>query len=184
VNERSLDDAANQAPFHSIAGAPPERLAGLLLSPARMTADALIWTNADLASILRHQLASPLTCDLGRVAPEAVLTSLLSSVPGPLSSFADLLAHPAPPLEMLRLAKDFAKGADASVDAPLPEPVASLLYYAAIAGAMLRHSARISSLDAASLRRAVEWTRRQVWVDEQLRQVIVAGLSAQCPATT
>ena len=55
-----------------------------------------------------------------------------------LKSFGDLLHHPNPPLELLRLTKDFAKACRLSRSGPLPREIATLLYFASIIVAWVR----------------------------------------------
>jgi hypothetical protein len=89
-----------------------------------------------------------------------------------LSSFADLLHHPRPPLEMLRMTKRFAKAARHHPDSPLPPQVANVLYYASIAAALLRCGRRISELDDASLQKGLAWCTSRDWVDAPLRGLL------------
>ena len=73
--------------------------------------DAQIWNPAELAAILKHQLSAPIQVDL--TAMEQRLAARLRLAAGAqgllLKSFGDLLHHPNPPLELLKLTKDFAK---------------------------------------------------------------------------
>src|SRR5579862_7302702 len=74
------------------------------------------WSRADLEAVLRHQLRAPLQADLTTVltvppgaAPESAsvtVTELSRRGGDRLQTFADLLSHPNPPLELVRLMKD------------------------------------------------------------------------------
>src|SRR5205823_4989142 len=87
----------------------------------------------------------------------------------PLNSFGDLLSHPRPPLELLELTKEFAKTSDTRASSPLPPEVATVLYYAAIVAARLRHGAGITGLGARDLRDGIAWALRQPWLDGRVR---------------
>ena len=70
-----------------------------------------------------------------------------------LKSFADLFHHPAPVIELLELAKDFAKANMDHPESGLPGEIAATLYYTSIAAALVRLDARISQLADADLQR-------------------------------
>lgn len=53
-------------------------------------------------------------------------------------SFGDLLSHPNPPEELLKATKDFAKTCRLGPHKTLPPEIASALYYASIAAALVR----------------------------------------------
>ncbi len=132
------------------------------------------WSAAELGAILRHQLAAPLEYDLRTIAPGggqtiSDMTAAITIGPRP-NSFGDLIRHPAPPLDLLRLMKDFSKaGRDSG---SLPPEVSTVLYYAAIAVALLRQGNRITELDDRSLRKGIEWCLVQPWMDSDLRSVL------------
>jgi hypothetical protein len=147
---------------HDIYSSRPGRLAALF------TLDESgrdVWQPEELLHILAHQLSSPLVFDGSRLAA--------ATEGEPLVSFRDLFRHPSPPLELLRLTKDFAKGSDERTEDPLPPEVATVLYYGAIAVALVRHGARISSLDDARLRDGIAWALDQPWVDPATTRVFV-----------
>jgi hypothetical protein len=84
--------------------------------------------------------------------------------------------HPAPPLELIGLMKDFARaGRD---DGSIPTEIGTVLYYAAIALGMIRHNARITKLDDDSLKKGIAWSAAQPWIDPELRQILAQGLEA------
>ncbi len=121
---------------------------------------------------------APLLLDLQRLglAQDAKVVDQLGAEGGTIKSFADLLGHASPPLELLKAAKVFAKQADLQFDAPIPSPVARVLYYATIVVARLRCQARISELTDGELRLGLTWVVRQAWVDEAVRAVCREGL--------
>ena len=117
------------------------------------------WEERELAAVLRHQLAAPLHVDLRTRGDETVAT------------FYDLLHHPTPPIELLALAKDFAKACRADPDSPLPREVAAVIYFGAIAVARRRCGTLITQLSPEELRAGVEWVLAQPWVDPATREL-------------
>ena len=124
------------------------------------------WGEGDLAAVLRHQYAAPLGCDLGTAGEDTG-----AGPPAGIKTFGDLLHHPAPPVELLVLAKDFAKASRADPHAALPKEVAAVLYFAAIVVARRRCGARISQLRPEELRAGAEWVMAQPWVDPATRRL-------------
>jgi len=154
--------------------------------------DAQTWSKSELAAILRHQLRAPLEADLATVVSTQAdadggaadvssrpAAELRLSADRGIRTFADLLSHPKPPLELVRLMKDYAKVA--RHDGSLPLEVATLLYYASLSLARLRCGQSITDLDDAALRSGLEWGVRRSWADdlvrsifeEQLRELVV-----------
>ena len=157
----------------SIADTDPRQLAALMDPDGER-----IWGPDELGAILKHQLAAPLQVDLaglehgaaGKVKTLAAAQGLL------LRSFGDLLRHPHPPIELLRLAKDFAKACRLSPESALPREVATVLYFACIAVALMRCQCRISRLGKAQLREGFEWALKLPWLDAESRRLFRKGL--------
>jgi hypothetical protein len=139
-----------------------------------------IWDADELAAILRHQLAAPIQVDLNSLeAGAAPRLRMLTEAHGLLlKSFGDLLRHPHPPLELLKLTKNFAKALRLSRRGTLPREIATVLYFASIVVALRRCRRRISRLDDAALRRGVELCLRQPWLDDSTRELFQEGLQA------
>ena len=134
------------------------------------------WAPHELADVLRHQLRAPLLFDQGAMAAMAAAAAgggAPAAGEAPPGSFEDLFRHPRPPLPLLRLTKDFAKAADRPSDGPIPAEVATVLYYAAIVAALLRHGERISQLRDDELSAGVTWALEQPWLDGALRTLFV-----------
>ncbi|MFV2066505.1 MAG: hypothetical protein ACC645_05955 [Pirellulales bacterium] len=137
------------------------------------------WTSDDLAAILRHQLS---------LAPETdIETYVLRGAPRPrteptregrFDSYTSLFQEKEPPLDLLRRVKDCAKSAVRDPDAPLPDGVATMVYFVAIAVALTARGERITRLTDEGLRWGFEWSLRQTWVAESLRPLLTAGLDA------
>ena len=123
------------------------------------------WGERDLAAVLQHQLAAPVVCDLGPAGADATADPRAG-----IRTFGDLLHHPAPPVELLVLAKDFAKASRADPHAALPQEIAAVLYFAAIIVAR-RCGVRISQLSPEEIGAGAEWALAQPWVDPATRSV-------------
>ena len=133
-----------------------------------------LWRPEELAAIFRHQMSAPVMVDLGAFdSRTATRLRTLSEAQGLLlRSFDDLFHHPAPPIELLELVKDFAK---ANLDHPesgLPREIAAALYYTSIAAALVRLDARISQLPDADLQRGLRWAMGQAWLDEKAKELL------------
>jgi hypothetical protein len=129
-----------------------------------------VLSSDELGAILRHQLETPVSHDLEDPAgaPDAGG-----------STFGELLAATRPPLEVLVRVKSFAKSCKANPNGPLPAEVATALYYAFIAKALVAHDARTTALSDAVLANGMRWTLRQPWIPEPMRALLERALSAR-----
>lgn len=136
--------------------------------------EANSWGPEDSAAILEHQLAAPLEADLVGIDSEVAskLEVWRRQSEHPLQRFSDLLAHPQPPLELLKTVKRFTKRAIGSADKLQPGEVATLLYFATIAAGVVRCGALISRMDREKLREGLVWAAGQEWLDRPLRSVL------------
>lgn len=159
----------------------PGALAALINSSSESTR---LWGPDELAAVFRHQLLAPVFVDLGQMPKRAALKlKHLSDAQGLLlKSFSELFHHPAPPVELLELTKDFAKANMDHPESALPGEVATALYYISIAVAYVRLGARISKLRDDDLRRGWLWTRDQGWIDEKTKALLVEALSKGPPS--
>jgi hypothetical protein len=153
----------------------PKRLAALMAAGAER---ARLWRADELGAIFRHQLSAAILVDLGGLdSVSAARLKMLSDAQSLLlKSFSDLLLHAAPPIELLLLAKDFAKANMDCADGSLPKEVAAVLYYASISAALTHLDERISQLKDADLECGLRWAKDQAWVDQQIQQLLVQGL--------
>ena len=140
---------------------------------------ARLWRPDELAAIFRHQISAPMLIDLGSFDPRtAAQLKIVSEAQGLLlKSFSDLFHHPAPPVELLELVKDFAK---ANLDHPesgLPSEISAALYYTSIAAALVHLDKRISKLPDTDLRRGLNWTREQGWLDDYTKELLGVALA-------
>ena len=153
----------------------PKSLAALLETRSEK---ARLWAPDELAAIFRHQMATPVFVDLGGFDPgTAIRLKTLSEAQGLLlKSFSDLFHHPSPPVELLKLTKDFAKANMDHPESGLPTEIVSVLYYTSIATALVRCDARISHLNDADLRRGLLWAKDQAWIDEETKSCCLRPL--------
>ncbi len=140
--------------------------------------DSRLWQTAELAAMFRHQMAAPIMVDLGPFDPAtAARLKILSEAQGLLSkSFGDLFHHPSPPVELLKMIKDFAKSNRDHPASGLPQEIASTLYYASIAAAMIRLNQRITQLPDTDLRSGLLWSLEQGWLDIATRELLTRAL--------
>ncbi len=139
-----------------------------------------LWRDDELQSICRHQLAAPIEFDLDslplrpaqgkQVAMTCAAQNLL------IRSFADLLHHPHPPVELLEMIRQYAKACRADPEGALPPEVASVLYYAAILVAQMRCQTRIGSLGDDALKAGTRKLLSYAWLDQPMRGLFEEGL--------
>ena len=143
-------------------------LAGLMNSTCE---GERLWRPEELKAIFKHQLAAPVFIDLaGFELAGAMRLENLSGAHGLLlKSFAELFRHPVPPIELLELTKNFGKANMNHAESVVPSDVASMLYYASIATAMIRLGARISKLGNDDLLRGFDWAHDQPWIDHETK---------------
>jgi hypothetical protein len=153
----------------------PKNLAAFLAAGEER---ARLWQPEELGAIFRHQMSAPILVDLGGFDPAtaARLKTLSHAQSLLLTSFLDLFLHPVPPIELLTLTKDFAKGNMEHPDSSLPNEVAAVLYYVSIAAAFLRLDRRISQLSDAELKRGLLWAKGQPWVEAPIQNLLDQAL--------
>jgi len=138
------------------------------------------WSTAELRDMLRHQMAAPLHLSLGTLSGEVAHQLRLIDPPlDRLITLGQLLHHPEPPVELLKLVKRFAKMCRNDPENPLPSEIVMLLYYASIAIAWQRRRERISDLSPAALRRGLGWLVAQPWIAEETKLLLSAAMPAE-----
>jgi hypothetical protein len=143
---------------------------------------AELWHAKELGEILRHQLAAPLEFEIIGVGPELVARLRAEEAADPeIQTFGDLFEHAHPPVEMLEVAKEFAKASRAHADGPLPDEVAVVLHLLSIVVALKKCAKRITRLDEEGLRFGVRWALAQPWLDESTRKLLQSGLDQIAP---
>jgi hypothetical protein len=159
----------------TLSKSPPKSLAAFLAAGEER---ARLWQPEELGAIFRHQMSAPILVDLGGFDPAtaARLKTLSNAQSLLLKSFLDLFLHPVPPIELLTLTKDFAKGNMEQPDSSLPNEVAAVLYYVSIAAAWVRLGRRITELRDPELKRGLEWAKGKAWVEPRLQQLLDEAL--------
>ncbi len=137
-----------------------------------------LWGDDELAAILRHQLSAPMQVDLVNLGRGLAVKvrSLADSLGLTLKSFGDLLAHPNPPVELLKITKDFAKACRLSPRSPVPREIASVLYFTSIAAALVRCRRRITGLTNEALSEGFRWVLTRTWLDVPTRTLTEEAL--------
>ncbi|NBC11337.1 MAG: hypothetical protein GVY24_06310 [Planctomycetes bacterium] len=138
----------------------PAQLLGLLREGA--TPSPEVWDASDYADIWRQQLDTPLVTITHR--PEA------SEDRGEASTLGQLLDHPAPPGQLVRLLAQYAKSCVVQASDDLPEDVARVLYFLMVGVGRYRCEHDISSLSAEGLAEGLRWAAARDWLDAQTRK--------------
>ncbi len=136
-----------------------------------------LWNADELAAIFRHQLASRIQfpfVDLGDQSAESI-QAICSAADPEIETFSDLFVHPKPPLEVLRMTKDYAKACRAKGESPIPAEVATMLYVLSILVARTTWGQRITELNDQELRRIADWAVRQSWIGVPIRRLLDAA---------
>lgn len=128
-----------------------------------------LWEPAELRAILTHQL---------QLRPDADDISDVREglKPGQPATQLELLCSDNPSVPLLLGMKDNAKASGQDPNAPLPEEVATALYFGAIAAALVRLDRRISRLDNSGLAWGFQWASQQPWMIDELRELFRLGL--------
>ncbi len=129
-----------------------------------------------MPDIWKHQLATPL-----RIMAESGHTARQKEpkmLDRPPRTFGELLAHPDPPLEILVLAKNYAKTERGRGAGPALRQIATTLYYACIAAGLRRCREKLTSLTDTEAKQGFEWVLGQPWVDDDTRVLI--GNAIRC----
>jgi len=144
----------------------------LLAKAIDLSADGRdMWRPDELGAILKHQLSAPLRLDLAGRFPERAdeIKALTRSVRPHIKTFWDLLFHPRPPVKLLDLAKEFAKGCQAHPERSIPYDIAMALYVAVIVVARMRCGESISQLQDDVLRDNLKWCLSREWLNDDMR---------------
>jgi hypothetical protein len=135
-------------------------------------------TSIKLAGLLTGELSRPLSEAL-RPWNQTEMVSALELVQGKelaVPSLADVIFEPCTPIECLRVVKDGFKRWRVQSPDPHGAAVASALYYASVAAALVNHGIRISELSSESLKQAFDWMLDQAWIDPRCRELACKAL--------
>jgi hypothetical protein len=145
---------------------PTRRSPAELIELTRGQSAAHAWDVDDLAAMWRHQLALPLSVEVKTLhdatdfPPETTFEQLL-------------LREENPSVDHLRAVKDYVKALERDPHQPLPREIVWLLYLVAVCAADLRCRTRISSTGAEAIKKWVDWTLAQPWIDEPTRAMLL-----------
>ena len=139
------------------------------------------WHAEDLRSMVRHQMAAPLSFDLGSIplspaeqktAAETLAQATRSDIP----TFGDLFQTEHPPIELLKLCQKFFKQNAMSHPKGSPEQqVGYLFYLLSIVTARVRTGINPSKLSDADQLHGIQSILDRAWIDEPIRQLLVQG---------
>lgn len=133
-----------------------------------------VWSDAELAQVLRLQLQARIADEFQGAWPEDAKTGPAfdrSSLEN-AGTFLDLLQSPEPSGAMLRWAKGFFKQLSRSEPALIPEPVCRMLYYAVVAVAARHDIVGISKLSQEEQAAGISWVLSRSWLDERLGAIL------------
>jgi len=132
----------------------------------------LAGAEAQLSRLWQDQIEAPIRFESKFLTP-AMTSKLVESaargVPIP-DRFSTLFTRADPPVELLEYAKALAKAVRHRPDSPA-DKVATVLYYCAIAAALVRCGRRITELDDAALAFGIKWVLEQNWIDTPTRRL-------------
>lgn len=149
----------------------PQDLAAML--EVRDERDSL-WDPEELGHLLRHQLSQPLDAFLKNIdgIPSPTLAPQLSTEDAPLVTLSDLFRHPKPPLELLQAVKRVARSSVKVEVTAVPVDISSVLYFAAIAAALVHHGTRITKSGDDVLRYGLQVMLERAWLDDDTRRLL------------
>jgi hypothetical protein len=120
-----------------------------------------LWSEDDNAAIIHHLLDSPIPSN--------------SNSSAAAQTFGHLLAARHPDVDQLRHMKEFAKSCRTHPQRELPQDIATVLYYAAIAAARLRCDHAISQLSVVELKDGINWALTRNWLPDLLKHLFQAA---------
>jgi len=128
--------------------------------------------DAQLSRLWQEQVEAPIRFE-SKFLTAAMTSKLvdLAARGAPIPDrFSVLFTQADPPIEMLEYAKRLAKGVRHRPDSPA-EKAATVLYYCAIAAALVRCGRRITELDDKALAFGINWVLEQNWIDIPTRRL-------------
>jgi hypothetical protein len=155
-------------------GSEPRRLASMLGEHWDVEEN---WGLDEMQAILRHQLAAPINSELTVGSAAAIAGWTRSGGRFPMT-FAELLQCEDPPVCLLKLVKDYAKGRLADRGRLFPREIASALYFASVVVARTRCGESISRLSDSEIMKGVGWLLEQPWLDARTRRLMLEGRRA------
>ena len=129
-------------------------------------------SDAQLSRLWQEQVEAPIRFESRFLTPEMTAKLVDSAARGlPIPDrFATLFTRADPPVELLEYTKRLAKSVRHRQGTPA-DKVATVLYYCAIAAALVRCGRRITELDDAALAFGINWVLEQNWIDTPTRRL-------------
>ena len=132
----------------------------------------LAGNEVQLARMWQEQVEAPIRFESKFLTPEMTARLVESAARGVAipDRFSTLFTRADPPVEMLEYAKRLAKSVRHRPDSPA-DKTSTVLYYCAIAAALVRCGRRITELDDAALAFGINWVLEQNWIDTPTRRL-------------
>ena len=132
----------------------------------------LAQVEAQLSRMWQEQIEAPIRFESKFLTSDMIARLVDSAARGVAipDRFSTLFARADPPIELLEYTKRLAKGVRHRPDSPA-DKVATVLYYCAIAAALVRCGRRITELDDASLAFGINWVLEQNWIETPTRRL-------------
>ncbi len=170
----ALSERTRQLLGQKLQGEDVARLNRMLLEdayPQELSRTPAEWLWQEMAAMFEHQLAAPIPLEIEALAPALAskLTCLQEKEGHHFRTFGDLLRHPQPPLDALRLATEFAEVNWRNPDSPMPYEIARVLYFACLAKTLVHTGRRIDRLEEAAGQTGFEWAAGLSWVDDSTK---------------
>ncbi len=137
-----------------------------------------LYQKDEFPALFAEQLNAPLEFDLTASDPKTqpTIETVHSTVSNPPRTFAELFHHPHPPIALLKLTKDYGKRIASRKNTALPWEIGYVIYATSLAVGLARYGERIGRLPTDKLRKGLQWSIQQPWVDEATRSQLQAGL--------
>ena len=137
------------------------------------------WNDAQLAASFEHHLVTPLREKLHERLPRltAGLLLMASEDQDPIVTLGDLFQHPYPPVEVMRAVKDWAKHCIQQNDESTPPQIASIIYLAAVATALVRCDQRITHSENTDLQVTFRQALGAAWLSRDVRRIFEEAMA-------
>jgi hypothetical protein len=147
----------------------PERLAELF--DCELVTQSL-WSETEFAAILRHLMEVPLRASFGDFTPSGWTQQSETGVAWAEMTCLEVFSASRPPLAVLVGIKEFAKMCRDNPAGPLPPEIATVVYFASIAVALLRCGIMITTLERTELLKGLSWTIGRPWLDAKTHSLV------------
>lgn len=183
IDLRQLDREVAAVGPTAVAAEPTSAAESLSELFASGSSEGSPWCTADYTGLWLHQLAQPLAAVLADV-DQSQFKAIRPATQG--ASIRELLQHRTPPLAPLRQLKEVARSYVRTGRDVFPAEIATALYFAAIAVALIRARQRITKSDNTVLEHGFRLLLNCSWLDDGTRaslQLALTSISPVPPAT-